>query len=272
MKSCKTTTMPHASIESIGENIGRLIEGHMDLTFREVLRGPNCVAESRFVRLITGEPHPFGNFALIADTVDPDATAAAISPLLNCAAPSAALYVGAVTAAVDELLKSAGFEPHGGMPAMAVDIENVQPTHLPPHYTFVRVGSGDEGDAWTEAFAIGYELPYAVAEVFSPNVVGATTADDAAMQYFAIVKDGKPVCTSLAYLNDGVAGVYCVATLPSERGKGLGAHATAEPLRMAHKLGYRVGVLQSSPAGHAMYQRLGFTEFGEVPLYVKAPA
>jgi predicted acetyltransferase len=66
------------------------------------------------------------------------------------------------------------------------------------------------------------------------------------------------VCTSLICLADEVAGVYCVATIPEERGKGLGSHATAEPLRLVGKLGYRVAVLQSSRAGHSMYAKLGF--------------
>ena len=62
-----------------------------------------------------------------------------------------------------------------------------------------------------------------------------------------------------------------LATIPEERGKGLGAHATAEPLRLVRELGYGVGVLQSSPAGHSVYRKLGFADVGEVPLYVKMP-
>ncbi len=63
----------------------------------------------------------------------------------------------------------------------------------------------------------------------------------------------RPVATSLLYLADGLAGIYCVATLPEDRAKGLGAHTTAEAFRRAHELGYRVGVLQSSPAGHSVH-------------------
>ena len=76
------------------------------------------------------------------------------------------------------------------------------------------------------------------------------------------------VCTSFVFLADGVAGIYCVATVPEERGKGLGAYATAEPLRLVRELEYRVGVLQSSPAGHSLYRKLGFADVGEVPLYM----
>ena len=108
-------------------------------------------------------------------------------------------------------------------------------------------------------------------EFFSPNAVHATTSADAPIQYFAIRKGAKLVCTSLMYFEDGVAGIYCVATIPDERGKGLGAHATAEPLRLVRDLGDRVGVLQSSAAGHSVYKKLGFTDVGVVPLYVRMP-
>lgn len=265
----KNTITPYASIESIGEAIGPLIEKHIDLTFREVLRGPNVAADNRFVRFITGEPHPFANLAVMADAVDPSATAAAIEPLLHCGAPAAVLYVNPVTSAVEHHLKSVKFESDEALPAMAVDIEQLLPTSLPKGYRFVRVGNGAEGDAWADAFAIGYEIPRRAAELFSPNAIGAMPADDSALQFFAVVKDGKQVCTSMIHLNDGVAGIYCVATLPEERGMGLGAHATAEPLRIVQHLGYRVGVLQSSSMGHRVYKRLGFADFGELPLYIR---
>lgn len=90
-------------------------------------------------------------------------------------------------------------------------------------------------------------------------------APTAQTQFFAVLRDGQPVSTSLLYLADGLAGIYSVSTLPEERGKGFGAHATAEALRAAFTLGYRVGVLQFfrrrqlglSPAGSRTWGRCG---------------
>ena len=73
------------------------------------------------------------------------------------------------------------------------------------------------------------------------------------------------------YLQNGVAGIYAVSTAPDHRRKGLGAHATAEPLRIAAKLGYCVGILQASGPGQPVYRRLGFNEFGPIPLFVRMP-
>lgn len=261
----------HPSIAAIGKDVAAVTAGHIDRAFRHILRGPKVVAERRFVRLITGEPHPFGNVAVISDPNGLEDTEAAIGPLLDCGAPAAVLFPGPVGGPVADRLKRTGFESHEAMPAMLVEIDSLSRTGLPAGYTLARVGSGPEGDEWANVFSVGYELPPGVGAVFSPNAVDATTAADAPIQYFAVRKGGRMVCTSLVYLADGVAGIYCVATIPDERGQGLGAHATAEPLRLVRELGYGVGVLQSSPAGHSVYRKLGFADVGEVPLYVKMP-
>jgi hypothetical protein len=256
-------------IAAIGGNIGTIASGHIDRAFRQILRGPLVVAEHRFLRLITGEAHPFGNLAIVSDPADPQGTQTAIEPLGECGAPAAALFPGSLVPAVREVLARAGFESDGALPAMAGEIASLSTTSLPLGYSLSRIGSGPDSDAWTNAFAVGYGLPRGVAKAFSPNTVSATTLADAALQYFAIRKGDRIVCTSLICLVDEVAGVYCVATIPEERGKGLGAHATAEPLRLVGELGYRVGILQSSRAGHSMYQKLGFADVDAVSMYVR---
>jgi hypothetical protein len=137
----------------------------------------------------------------------------------------------------------------------------------------VRVGSGPESDEWVQLLSAGYGLPLGLARYFSPAAFGAeSTKADAPLQFFAIRHAGAMVATSMCYLKDGLAGIYSVSTIPSERRKGLGEHATAEPLRLAARLGYRVGILQSSEAGYGVYRNLGFTDFGGLPIFTRIPA
>jgi GNAT superfamily N-acetyltransferase len=263
-------TAPSPSIAAIGGGIGGLICRHIDLAFRRIMPGPGVDVEAGFVRLVTGEPHPFGNFACMSHPADVAGTEAAMKPLLACGAPAAVFFTGGVPGEVVERLGAAGFARHGGLPAMAVEIEKLPGTGLPNGYTFSRVSDRGEREKWAEVFARGYGLPLRVGSAFSGGIDGDGRSD-APVQYFWILKDGKPVCTSLLYLHEGVAGIYGVATVPEERGKGLGAFVTAEPLRIAHRLRYCVGVLQASEDGHPVYRRLGFADFGEVPLYVRMP-
>jgi len=268
------SSSPYPSIAAIGDRIAALTTEHIDLAFRRIMPGPNVVIERRFVRLLTGEPHPFGNFALMSEPADLQSVSAAIGPLLTCSAPAAVLFAGPVPLDVDEALSRAAFAPVGGMPGMAVEIERLAETKLPGGYTFARVVGAAQRDAWADAFARGYGVPGPVGTAFAAGVDGdeSPPRTDSELQYFWTLRDGEPVSTSLVYLHNGVAGIYGVATLPEERGKGLGAHMTAAPLRIARELGYRVGILQASEDGPPVYRRLGFADFGEVSMYLRMPA
>lgn len=261
---------PYQSIAAVGAGISDLIKGHIDLAFRRVMPGPNVAITQRFIRLVTGEAHPFGNFACVGVPADPEVVQEAVEPLLRCGAPAAAFFTSSVSNAAVGHLRACGFERHGGLPAMAVEIEKLAEVRLPDGYSVARVDSAGQRDEWADVFARGYELPGPVGAAFAGGIDG-DSRPDSPVQYFWVLRKGTPVATSMVFIEDGVAGVYAVATLPEERGKRLGAYATAHPLKLAHKLGYRVGVLQASEAGHPVYKRLGFADFGEVPLYVRMP-
>jgi GNAT superfamily N-acetyltransferase len=237
-----------------------------------MIHGPGVEQNEKFMRVVTRESHPFGNLAIVSDPDDLASMRAAVSPLLGVDFPGALLYPRGVSDAVRRAILAAGFADHGVMPAMAVDIAHVPATTLPPGYTWTRVGPGAEGSAWTETLALGYGLPRNVANLFSPDTFGADMAADADVQYFSIRHKQQAVATSLLYLADGLAGIYCVATLPEHRGKGLGAYATAEALRAAQRLGYEIAILQSSPMGHSVYRSLGFADCGGVAMFVRLPA
>ena len=263
-----------AIIQSIGsssESIDDLAARHLDLAFRDMMIGRGAELGESYLLQVTGEPHPLGNVAIVSDPGRLEVTQAAIGPLLTCGLPTAVLYSQGVSASVARSVVALGYEAHAAMPAMAVDIDRMAATSLPAGYDCSRIGAGNEGRAWADALAAGYELPQGLALRFSPELLGADMAPDARTQFFAIRRNGRHVATSMLYLADGLAGVYCVATLLEERGKGLGAHVTAEALRAAHRQGYRVGVLQSSPDGHSVYLGLGFEDFGGVPMFVRMP-
>jgi hypothetical protein len=256
------------ALAALGPAAGAAIGRHMDAAFHALVRDGHCAEGPRFLRLLTGEPHPLGNFAVVSAPVDLDATRAVVEPLVAASTPAAVFFPDLdVPASVHAYLTEQEFSPHS-VPAMGVDIANLTLTSLPDGYELVRVGARDEGEEWVQQFAVGYEVPLGVARCFLPAVQQAA-ASESALQFFGIRRNGTIVCTSACYLDGGLAGIYCVATIPEERRKGLGAHATAEPLRHAARMGYRVGVLQSSEAGHDVYKSLGFADLGGVPLYVR---
>ncbi len=70
--------------------------------------------------------------------------------------------------------------------------------------------------------------------------------------------DGVPVTTSLSMTSGGATAVFNVATAAEHRGRGYGAAITAHAVATGFEAGARFAWLQSSPAGHALYERLGF--------------
>jgi ribosomal protein S18 acetylase RimI-like enzyme len=68
----------------------------------------------------------------------------------------------------------------------------------------------------------------------------------------------EPVATNLLFNGAGVASIYAIATVPSARGKGIGAAITLKPLLEAREQGYQYAVLFSTEMGIHVYKRIGF--------------
>lgn len=262
---------PVPSIASAGPAIGPAAALHLDLLWRDLMKAQGAIENEQFFRLITGQAHPLGNLAILRESADARVVEAAVAPLLDVSTPTAVLFVAGCSDAIAGQLTAQGFSRLDPMPAMAVDIAARVATAPPEGCELVRVVSAEDGTAWADVVCTGFELPRGLARMLSPEVLGASTEPDAPVQFFGIRSGGRLVATSMLYLANGLAGIYCVATLPAKRGRGLGAHVTAEALRAAGRLGYGVGLLQSSAAGHAVYLGLGFRDVGSVPMFIRMP-
>ncbi|MGC4048014.1 MAG: GNAT family N-acetyltransferase [Armatimonas sp.] len=159
----------------------------------------------------------------------------------------------------EALLVPHGFEYKEGPPGMAADLSKL-PENV-PGVSGLEIKRVDD----TESLR-----PYAhlLTKIFGfPEDTEAATYDlmlglglEFPQSFYTAYLDGIPVATSLVYYSAGVAGIYNVGTLPDVRGKGVGTAVTLQPLIDAREREYRVGILQSSPMGFSIYQKLGFEE------------
>jgi len=80
--------------------------------------------------------------------------------------------------------------------------------------------------------------------------------------------DGEPVATAATVIGGGVVGVYNVATLPGHQRRGYAEaimrHAL-EQARMEHGLSRTI--LQSTPQGFALYERMGYRTVTSVAVF-----
>lgn len=168
-------------------------------------------------------------------------------------------------AAWRELLGAHGFQLKPDLPGMAAEIAALAPARE-TGLEIRPVDSHRDRELWAATFAEGYGFPPGWARDFA-NLFGALDGDATYQGYLAF-EHGQPVATSTLLLSSGVAGLYDVATLPAVRGRGYGTAVTLAPLLEAQERGYRVGVLQASPLGRPIYEKMGFRTVCDVEHFV----
>lgn len=111
----------------------------------------------------------------------------------------------------------------------------------------------------------GFEAPqlhrYGPFKVHAPGIL-----NDERMRILLGRVGGLPVTAAMAYVSDGVVGVYGVATRPRYRRRGYGEEITWRAMFTDPKL---PAVLQPSPAAADLYRRMGFREAGSFRIWAR---
>jgi N-acetylglutamate synthase len=102
--------------------------------------------------------------------------------------------------------------------------------------------------------AAGFEVPE---EIFAAIMIDKALELPQLRCYVAEL-EGEPVTTGVGVLEHGLVGVLNIATPPAHRRAGYAAAITARIVADGLAAGARGAYLQSSAAGYAIYQRLGF--------------
>lgn len=168
-----------------------------------------------------------------------------------------------------ERLEKHGFVSAGESPGMAADLINVKDDlSSPDGLTVQLVDDKDSLKQWCQVLGAGFEMPEFVTDAYMDYLSLVDPAK--ALSYLGKVDD-QPVAISQVYFGAGVAGIYCVATIPEARRQGLGAFMTLVPMQEAKKHGYKIAILHASKMGLGVYQSLGFREYCKIGHYVWSP-
>ena len=149
-------------------------------------------------------------------------------------------------------------------PGMAIDLATL-PTDLPLPAGFTSEVVDDLGTLheWC-----GFTDQVLVAEALFAWGQTLGFASDREVVHFLGRLDGRPVATATLVLGGQAAGLYNVMTVPDAQHRGIGALMSVRPLELARARGYRLGILQSSQQGHALYRRLGFQDYCQIAIYL----
>jgi len=163
----------------------------------------------------------------------------------------------------ESALSKHGFGFSDDTPGMAVDLHTMKDSIQPADGFEIRSVDDEESlRLWAKVFVNGYGLPPAW-ETITIDLWMQLGLDFPMHNYLGYL-NGKPISTSSVFYGGGAAGIYCVASLPEARGKGIGAAITLKPLQDALEMGYRIGVLQSSEMGFNVYKKLGFRHLCQI--------
>jgi ribosomal protein S18 acetylase RimI-like enzyme len=160
------------------------------------------------------------------------------------------------------LLEQQGLRLSTGLPGMIA--ERILPPVKPlPRIRVRRVCDEATRNAFCEIGATCFHVPLTwFREVFDNDVVWKGFVS------YVGYADEEPVCTTAIVRGGGAIGFYNVATLPGSQRRGYGEavmrHALAETQQ---ELGVLPMVLQSTPAGLHLYERMGFRTVARVAVY-----
>lgn len=171
---------------------------------------------------------------------------------------------------IGKLLEQHGLKAAGSAPGMAVELASLQDRPNPiAGFEMKKVEGADMRSIWGRIAGAGTGFSQAAVAALERLEPTIDEPRYKAQQRYLGLLEGEPVACAALVLEAGVAGLYAVATLPEARRKGIGRAMTLRPLLEARGLGYRVGVLQSSSAGHDLYEALGFKDACRYTLYLQ---
>jgi ribosomal protein S18 acetylase RimI-like enzyme len=159
------------------------------------------------------------------------------------------------------------FDKHGlrhsvDLPGMVAE-RVLPPTRPLPRIEVRRVGPGATRDAFCSIGSLCFHVPLPwFQEVFNNDCVWERFAS------YVGYADGEPVSTAAIVEGGGALGVYNVATVPGYQRRGYGEavmrHAIADRQKA---VGVGRVILQSTPAGYRLYERMGFRTVTRVSVY-----
>ncbi|HUQ77258.1 MAG TPA: GNAT family N-acetyltransferase [Patescibacteria group bacterium] len=153
----------------------------------------------------------------------------------------------------------------GPLPGMALHPIPPGVRRTPDGHEIRRVDDQAGMDDHLRAGAVGFGIP--------KEMLRAIVAPDTWLRpgnaVYVGYTNGAPVTTGLGVRTGRTIGIYNIATIESARRRGLGAAITERVAADGYAAGCDVAILQASPMGHSVYERLGYRTVVEYDAWIE---
>jgi ribosomal protein S18 acetylase RimI-like enzyme len=156
---------------------------------------------------------------------------------------------------------------HDSSPGMHASLRDLPPPVTAPDLRIEMVTPTTHA-TMTRVMVEGFEMPASLAGPIDDALSGFPP--EQLVQVLAFLGD-RPVSAGSLFVTGATGGLYNIATLPAARGRGVGYAVTRALMALARERGCIEAVLDASPLGLPVYERLGFVEVCQVPQYVWTP-
>jgi ribosomal protein S18 acetylase RimI-like enzyme len=154
------------------------------------------------------------------------------------------------------LLEEAGHRLDATPTAMIAPLEEIEPPRPDDPEPEAAPSNADVGRI--------NDLAYGSGDAFQ-RMTGDGPADPA-YTYVARL-DGEPAAVVVSQDHEGDCSMWCVATLPDARGRGLVSGLMRRALADGRGRGCDVTTLQATKLGRPVYERLGYRSFGTIEMW-----
>lgn len=167
-----------------------------------------------------------------------------------------------------ERLQSIGYHyiPWKGMALDMPDLPDELP--VPESFEITEITDAAMIASYADVVARGFGWIESIHEPVKKLFTELGVCNSIPWRHYLGLLDGKPASAVTIYESAGVSGVYFVATAPEARRRGLGIYTTWYSLKEAKKTGPSMAVLQASPMGKGVYEKIGFKTHGDMGLFL----
>lgn len=167
---------------------------------------------------------------------------------------------------LEKLLEDKGFKP-SRRPGSSVMITKtrIENAPLPDGYKLRKIDSLDYAEDLKSVIKESFEKDNKTIDTMFSSKENIISEN---VKTFCIYNDkGKPVSAAITSITSDSAGIYYVATLESERSKGLGKAITKASTNAGFDGGKDIVILQASELGEYVYEKLNYQKSGVYRTY-----